>query len=323
MAKGANQKLKLLYLLQILKEHTDEEHPIGMSEIIYRLGECGISAERKSVYDDIDSLTDNGYTVEKTGNKYYLSGRSFELPELKLLDDAIQTSKFITEKKSRELIKKLSSDASEYQRRSLSRQIYVAGRVKSMNESVYYSIDGIYKAIDANKMITFRYFDLDFDKNKKLRHDGKLYRVSPWALIWEDENYYLAAYDSERAMMRHYRVDKMQNINVSNTARDDALPSEDSVAEYEKRTFGMFGGKSARVELLCENSLAGAIFDRFGKDITVFKEDNGRFRVYVEVAVSPNFFSWVFCFGGGIKILSPEFVREEMRCLLEKVGEEY
>ena len=221
MAKGPNQKLKLLYLYQILLQKTDEEHKMSMDELLAALSRCGVAAERKSIYSDIAALQDFGLDVvmqRGPGGGYYVASRDFELPELKLLVDAIQCSRFITEKKSNELIKKIESLASEPQARALQRQVYVSDRVKTLNESIYYNIDTLHNAISEGVQITFQYFEwvLDFSKaqriQKRYRKDGALYQVSPWALTWDDENYYMVAYDSASDSIRHYRVDKMEHI---------------------------------------------------------------------------------------------------------------
>ena len=216
MAKTNHQKEKLLVLLEILRTESDETHPLVVPRLIEKLQARGIAAERKSIYDDLDTLRRKGYDIVlHRGKGYYLGEREVQLAELKLLVDAVQSSRFITAKKSNELIEKLERQTSIYGAQTLQRQVFVAGRVKSMNESVYYNIDAIHKAIGENRQITFRYFDYDMHRNKVFRREGRRYAVSPYGLIWNSENYYLVAYDISNQEMRHYRVDKMAELAVT------------------------------------------------------------------------------------------------------------
>lgn len=313
MAKKSNQKLKILYLMKILLERTDNTHGITLSEILQSLEEYGISAERKSIYDDIETLRLYGLDIEVTRDskvKYYVASRLFEFPELKLLVDAVQSSKFITAKKSGELIKKLESFSSTYEAMQLQRQVYVSNRIKTMNESIYYNVDYIHTAITENRKITFKYYEWTPSKEKKLRHAGAPYSVSPWALTWDDEYYYMIAFDSAAGIIKHYRVDKMLDIRISEDAREgDEVFSDFDMALYSKQVFGMYGGVLTSVILECDNSLAGVIIDRFGTDVTMIPlSDEEKFRVTVKVMISPNFISWVVSFGNKIKILSPQSV---------------
>ena len=316
MARGSNQKLKILYLMKIFLEKTDSEHSLTLAEIIDELEKYGISAERKSLYDDIDNLRAYGMDIETTRDtrvRYYVANRLFELPELKLLVDAVQASKFITARKSGELIKKLESFSSTYEAMKLQRQVYVANRIKAMNESIYYNVDFIHSAINDNKKITFKYYEWTPEKEKKLRHGGATYSVSPWALTWDDEYYYMIAYDSSAELIKHYRVDKMVNIGISDDIREGAQMFEDfDMAIYSKQVFGMFGGELTTVLLECDNSLAGVIIDRFGTDVTIMPKGD-KFEVSIRVMVSPTFISWALGFGGKLKILSPASVAEALR----------
>ena len=220
MPKNNHQKEKMLVLLEILRTESDETHPLVVPRLIEKLQARGIAAERKSIYDDLDTLRRKGYDIEiHRGKGYYLGEREFQLAELKLLVDAVQSSRFITAKKSNELIENLERQTSIYGAQTLQRQVFVAGRVKSMNESVYYNIDAIHKAIGENRQITFRYFDYDQNLKKVFRHNGKRYRVSPYALLRSDENYYLTAYDSRAEQIKHYRVDKMESITQTGEKR--------------------------------------------------------------------------------------------------------
>lgn len=223
MPKSTNQKLKILYLMRMLEERTDDAHVLTLAEIQESLASLGIRAERKSLYDDMEALRTFGIPVERRGGKdggYYIAERTFQLPELKLLVDAVQSSKFITKKKSTELIAKIASFTSTYEARQLDRQVFVTGRVKTDNEQVYYNVDNLHRAISSNRAVTFQYFEWNTDKEKILRHGGALYTVSPFALTWDNENYYLVAYDHMKKMIHHYRVDKMLRITVTDTPRE-------------------------------------------------------------------------------------------------------
>ena len=316
MAKSSNQKLKILYLMKIFLEKTDCDHSLTLAEIIDDLSKYDITAERKSLYDDIETLRAYGIDIETTRDtrvRYYVASRLFELPELKLLVDAVQASKFITARKSGELIKKLESFSSTYEAMRLQRQVYVSNRIKTMNESIYYNVDFIHSAINDNKKISFKYYEWTPDKEKKLRHNGATYLVSPWALTWDDEYYYMIAYDSEASKIKHYRVDKMVNIGVSDELREGAdIFSDFDMAIYSKQTFGMFGGELASVLIECDNSLAGVIIDRFGTDVTIMPKGD-KFEASIRVMVSPTFISWALGFGGKLKILSPGNVAQMLK----------
>ena len=327
MAKSSGQKLKLLYLIKMLQENTDENHPMSTPDIIKYLENQGIHAERKSIYSDMESLADFGYDVvqvqSRLGGGYYLGSREFELPELKLLVDAVQSSRFITTKKSRDLIRKLEQIAGKNDAGKLQRQVYVAGRIKTENESIYYNIDAIHRAIQENRQITFVYLDWNLQKELVPRPGGDKC-VSPWALIWRDENYYLAAYDSEAKVIKHYRVDKMLNLRMIDERREgrDHFKKLD-MADYAKKSFGMYGGKEQDVKMLVENHLAGVMIDRFGKDIMMVPVDKEHFSVKVQVHVSRQFLGWVISLGEGIKIIGPDEVAGQMKQEIKRLVEQY
>lgn len=327
MAKSSNQKLKLLYLLRYLMQHSDEAHPVSMAQIIEELARNGISAERKSVYDDVEALRLFGVDIVQLKGKnggYYIGEREFELPELKLLVDSVQSSKFITQDKTHKLIKKIESLASLYDGQLLQRQVFVTNRVKSMNESIYYAVDVISDAITQNKKIRYQYFEYTVDKEKKLRHDGAFYEVSPFALIWDDENYYMLAWDSAAEKMKHYRVDKMQKVSLADGEREGLADFEKTdMSAYTKTVFGMFGGEEQKVKLRFSNHLVGAVLDRFGRDTIIIKDGDEHFTVTVTVVVSPQFFGWVFGFGKDVEIISPEEVRTEMKKQAEEICRNY
>ena len=328
MPKGTNQKLKLLFLMQILQEKTDDNHGLTMQEIIDALMACDVTAERKSIYTDIELLNQWGLDIvmEGTGRNtcYKMAGRHFELAELKLLVDAIQSSKFITEKKSNELIKKLEKQVSKYDAKLLQRQVYVSGRIKTMNESIYYNVDTIHNAITNNCKIKFQYFQWNIKKEMELKHNGEFYEISPWALTWDDENYYMVGYDSKQGIIKHYRVDKMIKISCTEDKREgsDVFESFDITA-YSKKSFGMFAGEEEHVKLLMDNSLVGVVIDRFGKDVRIIKVDDNHFTVTVNVAVSKQFFGWVFALGKDAKIIGPDKVVADYQAMVKEILDNY
>lgn len=329
MAKSANQKLKLLYLLKILTEQSDEEHCMSAQALIDALAAYDIKAERKSVYDDIAQLIDFGYdiilTKAKTGGGYYLAGREFELAELKLLVETVQASRFLTLKKSRELIAKIEKLASKYEAGQLQRQVYVANRIKTANESIYYIVDDIHRAIQNNEQISFQYLEWNLDKELVPRKDGKIYRISPWALTCKDENYYLIAHEKESDSIKHFRVDKMGHIQVliDEPRQGAELFERFDIAAYANKTFGMYGGKEEIVTLEFENRFIGVVLDRFGKELSVRKRDTEHFSVRVQVALSGQFFGWLTGLGAGAKITAPADVVEEYRGYLHEVIKQY
>lgn len=328
MPKGNNQKFKLYRLAQIMQEQTDDEHYITMPEIMKSLAQYEVTADRKSIYADLRDLSVLGVDVEgePVGNRYHyhVVNRAFELPELKLLVDAIQSSKFITEKKSNALIKKLETLVSKYDAQKLQRQVYVSGRIKTMNESIYYTVDAIHNAISENKKIKFQYYQWNVKKEMELRHNGAWYHISPWGLSWDNENYYLVGYDSAADKIKHYRVDKMLHIKLSNESREGKEHFKKlDMADYAKKSFGMFGGKEQKVKMLVKNNLAGVIIDRFGKEVMMIPANDEHFTVNVDVHVSRQFLGWVFSLGKDIKIIGPDEVVEEMKMEGKRLVEQY
>lgn len=318
MAGALSRNTKILCLMKIFLEETDEDHGLTMPQIISKLEAYGITANRKTVYSDISDLSDFGIDIigEKTGREYiyHAVGRTFELAELKLLVDSVQAAKFISEKKSRELIGKLGTLASIHEARQLSRQVLISGRVKTMNESVYYGVDKLHQAINENRQITFQYFQWNMDKEAELRHGGRTYTASPWSLIWDDEYYYLVAYDEEAEKIKHYRVDKMVGIEQTDAPRSGSEEfGRMDVSTYSKQLFGMFGGEVRKVTLECRKEAAGIIIDRFGKDVIMQKTDDEHFICVVDVAVSKQFEGWLFSLSDIIKITAPADVADAVK----------
>lgn len=324
MPKSPKQKMKLLYIARILNEESDQNHPVTVAELISALEKAGISAERKSVYDDLESLRLFGMDIVSVRGRttgYYVASRAFELPELKLLVDTVQSSKFITEKKTLSLISKIESLASRHEAGLLSRQVYVRNRVKSMNESVYYNVDEISSAINGDRVILFKYFEYTVALRRRLRREGADYEISPFALISDDENYYMLGFDAEAGLMKHFRVDKMLDIrHLDLPRRGKEVFSEIDMSAYSKSVFGMFGGRTENVRLRFSNHLAGAVIDRFGRDAVLVPDGSEKFTVTVSAVISQQFFGWVFGFGTDAEILSPGSVREEMKQKLSETA---
>ena len=328
MARSSYQKLKPLYIMNYLLQNTDEDHSVTVNQIISYLASQGISAERKSIYSDIEALQYFGLDIVQAGSGrscgYYVAHRNFELPELKLLVDSVQSSKFITHKKTASLIKKIETLASIHEAQLLNRQVFVKNRIKTMNESIYYNVDESHNGISKNRKIRFLYFEYNVQKERQYRRNGAYYVVSPFALTWDDENYYMVAYDSAAAMIKHYRVDKMEKISILEEDRDgmEAYQALD-MAVYARKTFGMFTGQEEHVVLRCENHLVGAVLDRLGRDVFIVPDGPDHFTVRTDVIVSPQFFAWVLGFGSSAQIIGPKPVVNKMQKHIQSVAALY
>lgn len=325
MAKTRDQKKKLLYVYKILTELTDEEHPMSAADIILELEKYDIYTERKSIYTDIQALLDYGCDIlNKRGKErgYYVANREFELVELKLLIDAVQSSKFITSKDSKKVIGKLKSLTNVYDAKKLQqRNVNISEPIKNKNKQTYIIVDHIHTAINENSSIEFQYYDWNMNKEFVARSEGDNYKVSPWALTWHNDNYYMIGYNHTYEEIRHYRVDKMKKIKITHKSR---LGKDDfdgfDLNKYTTETFAMFKGKSVDVTLECKQSMAGVIVDRFGADVTMrglgTKDENYGtmdFNVRIRVAVSPQFYGWVAGLGENVKIVNPPSVKESYR----------
>lgn len=325
MPRSEKQKLKLYYIIEIFRKQTDEDHPISITEIIRQLSQSGIKAERKSIYRDFEAMAALGYEIVPVHSKqfkYYLANPDFKLAELRLLVDAVQASRFLTKKKSNDIIRKLEGLANIYDAERLQSQVYVTNRIKTLNESVYLNVDKIHYAIQDNSKISFMYFDWDINKKRVYRRSGGKYIVSPWALIWNNENYYLIGYESETQLIKHYRVDRMASIDIRAERRDGRKVFSDvDIPEYARKFFGMYNGDIVSVTLNCADDVTNAVMDKFGPDVKFEPQPDGKtFNITVDVAISPVFLSWVFMFGGKVKILSPNSVADELREMAEKIA---
>ena len=334
MPKNPKQKQKILYIMKYFLEKTDEEYGVTVADILSYLEDYDIIAERKSIYNDIETLRDFGMDIVKTKvgkiSLFSLVSREFETQELKLLVDAVQCSKFITRKKSRELIAKIESLTSENQAKTLHRQVIVTNRVKNSNEEIYRSIDSLNRAINNKKKISFYYTSWQISRSgaKKIvrvrRRDGARYLLSPKALTWDDENYYLIAYDGEAGILKHFRVDKMEDITVEDERAESskALDKFD-LAAYTKQVFGMYGGELVKVKLRFDDSLIGVVVDRFSDKVFISPNSDGTFTVTTDVMLSPQFFGWLFSFGDKAKLISPKSAKNAFLGYLDSVTKQY
>ena len=326
MPKSFQQKLKILYLMRVFSEKTDEAHPMSVKDLISYLESLGIHAERKTIYDDIETLRVFGMDIMNRRERpsgFYLASREFETAELKLLVDAVQFSRFLTVGKSRQLIQKLEHLTSIYQAKDLQRQAIVLDQVKNTNESIYYNVDKLHAAIASKRAITFQYFDYNMYRQKVFRRNGSRYTVSPYGLIWNNDNYYLVAYDSEHRQMRHYRVDKMAEITVTRLPREgtDEYPAFD-IAAYGQKHFGMYSGEEMTVTLRAKSSMAGVVLDRFGLDVILVPDGPDYFTVSIPLVLSPQFFGWLFALEPDVTLTAParavEAYRQKLRSALEQ-----
>ena len=334
MSKSEGQKMKLFALKEILEQETDANHGITMARILELLSMRGIKAERKSIYDDIRAFRESEYldvTVPQGQNREYSVGsRTFELSELKMIIDAIQSSKFLSEAKTRDLIKKLEGQCSKYEASTLQRQVVIANRVKSIGSSstLFRNVDALHNAITANAQISFRYFYYDQKKQRQYLRKGARYTASPWAMIYTDDNYYLLAYEGRK--FKHFRVDKMEDVQELTTQIGVVIEREGrdefekvDMSAYSKYTFSMFGGEVTPVTMVFQNRMMGVVMDRFGRNVVAIKEDDDHFRITVPVAVSEQFYGWVFGLGKTVRIVGPEKVKEGMKKALADISARY
>jgi len=318
-----NKKGRLIYLLKLLYEHTDEEHVISTNEIITYFKGIDISVNRKTVKDDIDVLVDAGLdvvTVKSSHNSFYLRDRKFEISELKLLVDAVSSSKFITRDKSEELITKLSTMVSKGQSEKLVRHLYIAGRVKPNNEQIYNIVDEITDAINSRKKIQFQYIDYTIEKKKVLKNKGELYINSPYALVWNEDRYYLIGYSDKHEKLVQFRVDRMYRPKITSA---DAVPEPAgfNAAEYTRKVFEMYDGEESLVVLECTNDLMKVIIDRFGEAVNVQKCTASTFTFRINICLSPTFYGWIFQFVGKVRIVAPLVVKSEYQNMVKRVLE--
>lgn len=308
-------KNRILYIFKYLLECTDENHPVTINKIIIYLDSIDIKAGRKTIAADIEQLQKCGYDIvcnKSRQNQYFIGSRDLELPELKMLVDAVQAAKFITPKKSKALIKKLTAMASPYQSDELNRQLYIDGRIKTTNENVYYIVDLLYTAINEKKQVAFKYYEYTPEKKRAFKHNGQVYIFSPYDLVWSNDSYYVFGYSKSHDKIVKFRIDRMYKPSITANAAV-AKPEDYNISDFCKHVFMMYDAETCTVELLCENSLMKAIIDRFGDQVKTKVMDCGHFKTTVEVSCSPTFFAWIFTYAGKIRILSPRSVVESYR----------
>lgn len=311
--RGESQ-IRILHLFQFLYRNTDEMNPASVADILRFWELQGICSERKQVYKDIALLQDFGVDViriKSTQNHYFIGDRLFELPELKLLVDAVESSRFITSKKSGDLIRKLGQLTSNTQAEQLDRHIYMDGMPKPSNEAIYYIVDTIQSSIQSNQQISFQYYEYLPTKEKVLKHQGYRYQFTPYALIWNRDHYYVVGWSEKHMKLSQFRVDRMTSVEMMDQPGHQLLGFEP--AEYVQKVFGMYPDDLQMVTLFCENDVMRSIIDRFGEGVRTEVVDDDHFQAIVEVAPSPPFFGWIFTFAGKIRILKPDNVLEEMR----------
>lgn len=320
MPRISNQKLRPLCLMRIFMEQSDEANFLNASQLAAALAAFGISAGRKSIYNDIEALRQFGMDIQLRyghGGGYYLASRDFELPELKLLADAVLSSRLITGKKSRALISKLSRLTSAPQAKQLHRQLYISGRAKTINETVYYSIDTIHAAIQSNKKISFKYFDYNIEKERVYRRENTAYIRTPIAMCWNEDKYYLITFSPKfDNPFGAFRVDRMAFVELLEEDADAYDDKAFHISDYVRRTFGMFAGEVMDAELRFDESLVSIVLDHFGMDTYLINLGNGHFCIRAAVSASPVFLSWIFQFGEKAEILAPESLRKAMRDML-------
>lgn len=314
-------KNRILYLKDILEKYTDEEHPLTTSQIVQLLErDYSLTVHRTTIPKDISALTSYGMdivTVKSTQTKYFLGERSFEIPELTLLIDAVMASKFITTGKSKRLVEKLYDLTSVHAAKKLNRNMYVADRIKPKNEHIYYIVDAINEAINRNRQIAFQYYEYSGLKKKVLRHKGEIYKISPYHLVWNGDFYYVVGFSDKHSKVVSFRVDRIASTPMLLQDKAAPIPKGFDLAKYTKEVFAMFDGETMTVDLRCDNSLMKIIVDKFGEDVTVLAYDMTSFRLIVDVFVSPTFYGWLFGFGGKIQILGPKRVKEEYVHMVE------
>ena len=309
MPKVSGQKLKLMYLYKILLAESDEDHPLSIKDLIDRLREYGIAAERKSIYSDLEALEEFGVdlgVIRGTTTRYFIGERTFSVPELQLLASAVASSKFITEQKSTELIGKITSLASSHTAGRINRQIYLLNRRKHGNKFIYYNIDRIHDAIGAKRAVTFKYFEYTTKKEKQYRRGGEIYTAGPYALCWDDDNYYMIAYYPRYDSITNFRVDRMESVELGEELSEDPYRAKFAVETHTQGLFSMFGGEKLLARIAFAPHLIGAVLDRFGRDVAIEQCADGWFAIAADVIVSPAFWGWLFQFGTDARVTGPE-----------------
>ena len=327
MAVVSRQKQKLLTMKKLFETRTDEDHSLTGAKLIEILGGIGIKAERKTIYDDIKTLCDSGMDIvtvkDGHSNAYYLGERAFQDEELFVLADAVASSRFLTKKKSQELIKKLQTLTSEYKANQLRRLIYVDNRTKNFNETIYYTINTIQSGIFDEKEIRFRYTEFNPDKKQILKHGGEFYTVSPYSLVWENENYYLVCYCNKHEKICRYRVDRMISVELTDNSVRKLSDEEKADVTNLQSLYGMFGGKLESVTMQFDNSLANVVIDKFGMNCHPHRNSETTFTLTADVQIAPTFWGWFFQFGNKARLLAPDSVIDQAKEYLDEIAKSY
>ena len=328
MPKSFNQKLKILYLMDVLLERTDEEHPITAKDMAQYLRGYGISVERKTIYDDIEALRIYGLDIRNRRGKvggFYIANRKFQLPEVKFLMDAVQSSRFVTQKKSRELLRKLESLVVPEAAKKLREQLFIEPGNKTVNEEIYSNIQTIYEGISNNRQIRFHYYEWTLSRELKPRKNGEWYQVSPWKMIWKNENYYLLCLDENSGVLKHYRVDKMMHVEVIEKQKRNGgnIFRDFDLGKFSSGTFGMFGGMERSVRMEFENQFVGTVLDHFGRDVMLIPKDEKHFSMQAQIKVGTQFFGWLAGLSTHIRVISPDSVVNEYQIFLQEILRSY
>ena len=317
------QKQKLLVLKDYFETCTDEDHHASVNSIIEYLARQGIKAERKTVYDDVEILIESGMDIEKKkeghSNEYFLAERTFNDVDLLVLADAVASGKFLSDSKSKQLLKKLQKLTSKYKAPGLNRRVYVAKRPKTFNDKIYYAINEINSAITNKMQISFEYYEYTPEKKAVAKHGGELYYVSPHSLVWEDSNYYLTCYCHKHEKICHYRVDRMKKVVVTENPAIDFTPQQLEEAENLTKIYRMFSGEAKTVTMEFDNSLANSVIDKFGQDVLMRKISEEKFAVTAEIQISPPFYGWLLQFGEKARLVSPDDAVEDIKKYIEKL----
>lgn len=331
MAARSGQKLKLFYIVDILRKFSDEEHPLTAAEICTKLAQYNVSAERKSVYNDLDQLVFYGFDIIKTRSPksgFFLGAREFEIPEISLLTDAVKTAKFISPKKTRDLISKLEAMQSTYQVNNLNKGIYFDVDSKTKNEEIYYTIDTVSRAIDLKKQIKFKYYVRIINENKEIKISSSEKIISPYAMTWQDDHYYLIGNYEKYDNLIHLRIDRMHSAEITdknsrNFSEVSDYETSFDVADYTKRLFGMHTGTFENIELKCSRDILEQVVDRFGDSIFITKLTDKTFNINYKAAVSEALVTWIINFGNKIEAMGPEKLREMIKLRLCSVMKLY
>ena len=323
-----NQKLRILYIRDYLRENTNEDNPVSTDQLIAYLKSNGISAERKTIYDDVRLLQAYGDDIVMQRGKnggYFCASREFDLPEIKMLVDSVQVSKFITEAQSINLIKKLEHLTNRFEAGELHRQVVVQNRVKTVQTNIFSNIDHISNAINNDRTVSFKYFFYNMQKKPEFKNGGARYEISPFCLLWDDENYYMVGYDAAAEKMKHYRVDRMKNVSATENPRlGREIYEKIDISSYNKKVFNMYHGDEKKVKIRFDKDLMSVVLDKFGSGTMIIPDRDGEhFTITVDVVVSKQFYSWLVGLKGQCEVLEPQEARDELAAIGKALAKQY